>query len=155
MLELKSRSARENPDARRIAIPAVLGQRITYLLAGAMTAGVYYVLLGLGLLVAKNSVPYLFLVVVSHFVTTMLVYPAYRLVVFKTSGVGWLPGYLRFYAVGLSFLGMSVIGLPILVEFAGIPIMVAQGLIILLSPPLSYAIHRAWTFREGDGVRNV
>ncbi|MCC5577029.1 GtrA family protein [Microtetraspora sp. AC03309] len=147
MLELKSRSARENPTVRRALIPAFLGQRITYLLAGAMTAGVYYALLCLGLLVAKNAVPYLFLVVVSHFITVVLVYPAYRLVVFKVSGVGWLSGYLRFYAVGLSFLGLSVIGLPILVEFAGIPIMVAQGLIILMSPPLSYAIHRAWTFR--------
>ncbi|WP_182905471.1 GtrA family protein [Microbispora sp. H13382] len=144
MLELESRSARK---ARVAALPAFLGQRITYLLAGAATAGVYYVLLGLGLLLTRNSVPYLFLVVGCHFVTVVTVYPAYRLVVFRGCTVGWITGYLRFYAVGLTFLGVSVVGLPLLVEFAGIPLMAAQALIILLSPPLSYLANRFWAFR--------
>ncbi|MEV0408808.1 GtrA family protein [Actinoallomurus sp. NPDC050550] len=112
----------------------------------------YYALLGLGLLVANNAVPYLLLIVIGHFGTTMIVYPLYRLIVFKVSGEGWLSGYLRFYAVGLSFLGASVIGLPLLVEFAGLPLMMAQALIILLSPPLSYAINRTWTFRKRGNV---
>jgi putative flippase GtrA len=152
MFELKSRSAQGAPVARRALISTLLGERITYLLAGAVTAGIYYALLGLGLLAAKNAVPYLFLVVVSHFATVVIVYPVYRMVVFKVSGEGWVSGYLRFYAVGLSFLGASVIGLPLLVEFAGIPLMMAQALIILLSPPLSYAIHRTWTFRRRENV---
>ncbi|GAA2882506.1 hypothetical protein GCM10010517_45670 [Streptosporangium fragile] len=113
-----------------------------------MTAVVYYCLLGLGLAVTGNSVPYLFPVVVCHLITVVIVYPWYRLVVFRVSGESWVTGYLRFYVVGLSFLGASLAGLPLLVEFAGIPVMVAQGLIILASPPLSYAINRAWTFRD-------
>src|SRR3954468_4045593 len=98
MFELKSRSAQGAPVARRALISALLGERITYLLAGAVTAGIYYALLGLGLLAAKNAVPYLFLVVVSHFATVVIVYPVYRMVVFKVSGEGWVSGYLRFYA---------------------------------------------------------
>ncbi|MFL6053638.1 MAG: GtrA family protein [Actinoallomurus sp.] len=152
MYQLKSRSAREAPVSRRASISALLGERITYLLAGAVTGGIYYALLGLGLLATKNTVPYLLLVVGSHFATTVIVYPLYRLVVFKVSGEGWLSGCLRFYAVGLSFLGASVIGLPLLVEFAGIPLMMAQALIILLSPPFSYAINRTWTFRKRGNV---
>lgn len=148
MLETKIRSTRQTPVAAWDRIPAGLRQRITYLLAGGMTAGVYYIFLASGLLIVKNSVPYLFLVVVSHFITAVLVYPVYRTVVFKVVGEGWLSGFMRFYVVGLSFLGTSVIGLPILVEFAGVPLLVAQALIILLSPPLSYAINRTWAFRE-------
>ncbi|WP_169945943.1 GtrA family protein [Microbispora sp. H11081] len=144
MLELESRSVRRIQAA---TLPAFLGQRITYLLAGAATAGVYYVLLGLGLLLTRNSVPYLFLVVGCHFVTVVAVYPAYRLVVFRGCAVGWIPGYLRFYAVGLTFLGASAAGLPLLVELAGMPLMAAQALIILLSPPLSYLANRFWAFR--------
>ncbi|WP_143737266.1 GtrA family protein [Microbispora sp. GKU 823] len=151
LLKPNNRSVRAPHALPWAPLRALLGQRITYLLAGALTAGVYYALLGLGLLVAMDTVPYLVLVVVSHFITTLILYPVYRLVVFKVSGQGWLSGFLRFYAVGLTFLGSSVVGLPILVEIAGIPLMVAQALIILLSPPLSYAINRTWAFR----ARNI
>ncbi|WP_433258993.1 GtrA family protein [Streptosporangium sp. CA-135522] len=121
-------------------------------MGSAMTAAVHCTLLGLGLLAAGASVPYLFLVVVSHCATVVIVYPWYRLVVFRVSGDSWLRGYVRFYAVGLSFLGASVAGIPFLVEFAGIPIMAAQGVVIFLSPPLSYVVHRAWTFRHGRNL---
>ncbi|MEV5754575.1 GtrA family protein [Actinoallomurus sp. NPDC052308] len=150
-----SRSNGRTPLRTRAArwawISELFGERVTYLLAGGVTAVVYYVLLGGGLLAAQDRVPYLFLVVGSHFVTALIVYPMYRLAIFKVSGEDWLPGFMRFYAVGLGFLAASVIGLPIMVEFGGIPLMVAQALIILMSPPLSYAINRTWTFRKrGD-----
>jgi putative flippase GtrA len=150
MVEVESRSARGEHSHfwRRALLSALDGHRITYLLAGAMTAAVYYALLGMALLAVKETVPYLLLVVASHFVTVVIVYPWYRLVVFRASGDSWLIGYLRFYMVGLSFLGASVVALPILVEFAGVSIMVAQGVVIVMSPPLSYAIHRKWTFRD-------
>ncbi|WP_329083736.1 MULTISPECIES: GtrA family protein [unclassified Streptosporangium] len=154
MVEVEGKTARDNNShfGRSAVISAFGGHRITYLLAGAMTALVYYALLGLGLLVVEDGVPYLFLVVVSHLVTVVIVYPWYRLVVFRGSGHSWFAGYLRFYAVGLSFLAASVIGVPLLVELAGIPIMVAQGMVILTSPPLSYAINRAWVFRDRGKV---
>ncbi|GHH64164.1 hypothetical protein GCM10017673_06350 [Streptosporangium violaceochromogenes] len=133
-------------------ISALGRHRITYLLAGAMTAAVYYALLGLGLLTVKGGVPYLFLVVVSHLITVVIVYPWYRLVVFRVSGEPWLLGYLRFYAVGAGFLAASLGGLPVMVEFCKIPVMAAQALIIAMSPPLSYLIHRTWTFRKRENV---
>lgn len=117
-----------------------------------MTAAVHCALLGLGLLAAGGSVPYPFLVVASHCATVAIVYPWYRLVVFRVSGGPWLRGYARFYVVGLGFLGASVVGIPILVEFVGISIMAAQGVVIVLSPPLSYVIHRTWTFRHGGSL---
>ncbi|MCO5973010.1 GtrA family protein [Actinoallomurus soli] len=128
------------------------GQRVAYLLAGAGTAGVYYGLLGIGLLVFGAAMPYLLLAVFSHLVTALLVYPVYRRVVFPVTGRTWLPGFLRFYAVGLGFLATSLVGLPLLVELAGIPVMVAQALLILVSPPSSYVINRGWVFAtRGNG----
>lgn len=128
------------------------GQRIAYLLAGAGTAGVYYGILVIGLLSLGEAVPYLLLAVFSHLLTALLVYPVYRRVVFPATGRNWLPGFLRFYAVGLGFLATSLVGLPILVELAGVPVMVAQALIILVSPPSSYVINRGWVFAtRGNG----
>ncbi|MER5422734.1 GtrA family protein [Streptosporangium roseum] len=154
MVEVEGRAARDKKphSGWRALISALGGQRITYLLAGAMTAVVYYALLGLALLMAKNEVPYLFLLVVSHLVTVVIVYPWYRRVVFRASGEPWLTGYLRFYAVGVGFLAVSVVGVPILVEFVDMSIMVAQGVIIVASPPLSYAINKRWTFRDRGHV---
>ncbi|GAA4229495.1 putative flippase GtrA [Streptosporangium album] len=154
MVEVESRAAGDKDSRSRWrALLSIFGdRRIIYLLAGVMTAAVYYALLGLGLFVTKDRVPYLFLLAACQFVTSVIVYPWYRLVVFRVSGESWITGYLRFYAVGLSFLAASVIGVPILVEFAGIPIMVAQGLIIAASPPLSYVTHRAWTFSDRGKV---
>jgi putative flippase GtrA len=154
MVDVENRAARDRDShlGWRAVISVLGGHRITYLMAGAMTAAVYYALLGLGLLFANGGIPYLFLVVVGHAITVVIVYPWYRLVVFRVSGESWLIGYLRFYAVGVSFLAASLAGLPIMVELLGIPIMAAQALIIAMSPPLSYAIHRTWTFRNRGNV---
>lgn len=152
MVEVESRTAPAAHPGRQTLLRALSRQRITYLMAGATTAVVYCSLLGLALQATKDAVPYLFLVVVTHLITVVIVYPGYRLVVFRVSSGTWITGYLRFYAVGLSFLGASVIGLPLLVEFAHIPIMLAQSLIVIASPPISYAIHRFWTFRERENV---
>ncbi|MFG1686358.1 GtrA family protein [Nonomuraea sp. NPDC049269] len=145
MVEVEGRTTRD--------VVSGFSQRITYLLGGALTAAIYYGILVAGLLLLRDTVPYLLVVVVSHFATVVIVYPWYRLVVFSGAGVSWLVGYLRFYAVGLSFLLSSVIGLPILVELIGISIFLAQALVIMASVSISYLIHRSWTFRAVETSR--
>ncbi|MEU9830624.1 GtrA family protein [Streptosporangium sp. NPDC048047] len=150
MVRLESGADRDGnlPSRRRSLISALSHQRITYLLAGAVTAAAYYALLCLALAVTDDRVPYLFLAFASHAVTVLLVYPLFRAVVFRSSGQPWLTGLARFYTVGLGFMAASAVGLPILVEIAGIPIVAAQAMIIALSPPLSYVVHRTWTFSK-------
>ncbi|WP_248963963.1 GtrA family protein [Sphaerisporangium perillae] len=133
--------------------PALGRHLITYLMGGALTALLYYAILVAGLLTLGKVVPYLYVVVVSNFATVVIVYPWYRLVVFRGAGGSWLAGYLRFYAVGLTGLVTSLVGLPILVELAGVPILVAQVLLIVASVPLNYALYRIWTFRDRAGGR--
>jgi putative flippase GtrA len=118
------------------------------LIGGAATVALYSALLALGLLILEERVPYLFLVVVSHLMAVLIVYPWYRLVVFRVSAGSWITGYLRFYVVGLSFLATSFAGLPLLVELAGVPVLVAQLFVIPVSAVLGYAINRSWAFRS-------
>ncbi|GAA1308799.1 hypothetical protein Psi02_25260 [Planotetraspora silvatica] len=154
MIEIATAAAGDgNSKTTRSALRAALSrERITYMAAGATTALVYYVFLGLGLLVTGDRVPYLFLVAACYSATVPAAYPVYRRLVFRDAGGSWLTGCLRFYAVGASFLAVSMTGVPLLVELAGFPVLVAQGLIIIASPPLTYLIHNKWTFRSGQPV---
>jgi putative flippase GtrA len=121
-------------------------------MGGALTALLYYAILAAGLLTLRDTVPYLCVVVASNFFAVVVAYPWYRLVVFHGTAGSWLTGYLRFYAVGLAGLVSSLIGLPILVELAGIPVLVAQPFLIAASVPLNYAIYRIWAFRHRPGL---
>ncbi|MEU8246009.1 GtrA family protein [Nonomuraea sp. NPDC048916] len=122
--------------------------RVKYLMGGGMTAVIYYCIMASGLLFLDERVPYLCVVLAAHLITVVIVYPWYRLIVFPGAGDSWLVGYLRFYVVGLSVLTASIVGLPILVELAGIPILLAQALIIVMTLSVSYGAHRMWTFRR-------
>ncbi|GAA3201993.1 GtrA family protein [Nonomuraea roseoviolacea] len=146
-------NALTRPPAVRPAARPGMAHRLAYLAGGGVTAVIYYGILAAALAATGGRVPYLLLVVASHLVTVVIVYPWYRLVVFPGAGHGWLAGYLRFYAAGLSILSASLVGLPILVELAGLPVLAAQALIITLTFSCSYALHRAWTFRRRGSSR--
>ncbi|MDR8414576.1 GtrA family protein [Nonomuraea sp. 3-1Str] len=147
-------NALTRPPAAPPAVRPRLGHRLAYLAGGGGTAVIYYGILAAALPALGDRVPYLGLVVASHLVTVMIVYPWYRLVVFPGTGDGWLAGYLRFYAAGLSILTASLVGLPILVELAGLSVLPAQALIIAVTFLLSYALHRTWTFRGRGSSRS-
>ncbi|GII62472.1 hypothetical protein Skr01_25570 [Sphaerisporangium krabiense] len=149
MVETRQRAGRDVGAGRKMAgrvrIPG--GHLITYLAGGALTALLYYVTLVAGLRLLGHAVPYLYLVVASHFLTVVMAYPWYRLVVFPGGKDSWIAGYLRFYVVGIGFLAWSLAGLPVLVEGAGMPILTAQLVLTVTSVPLNYAINRVWAFR--------
>ncbi|GAA3798881.1 hypothetical protein GCM10022226_17850 [Sphaerisporangium flaviroseum] len=144
--------------AGRIAsLTCMLGRRhVMYLAGSGITAAVYYGVLGASL-AAGGGLPYPLLILLTHLTTSVIVYPWYRLMVFRAGAGSWLASWLRFYAAGLTFLATSLTGVPLLVEFLELPIMVAQGVIITVSPPLSYLLHRSWTFPERGrpGLGNV
>ncbi|GII78697.1 hypothetical protein Sru01_36790 [Sphaerisporangium rufum] len=128
--------------------PALGGHLITYLVSGGVTALLYYAILAAGLHIFRDSVSYLCVVVASHFITLVAVYPWYRLVVFRGGRKSWIAGYLRFYAVGLGFLACSLAGLPPLVGAAHLPVLAAQAVVLVGFVPLNYLTHRFWTFRD-------
>jgi putative flippase GtrA len=149
MTEVDVRAAAEYDSSLQASSSAsgLRGQRIRYLTGGVITVASYCGLLALGLRIFEDRVPYLFVVMVSHFITAVIVYPWYRVVVFRVTEGSWIAGYLKFYGVGLGFLGTSLVGLPLLVELGGLPVLVAQFLLMAASALLGYTVNRSWTFR--------
>jgi putative flippase GtrA len=40
-----------------------------------------------------------------------------------------------------------MVGLPVLIEWVGLPVLLAQAIIILVNPLINYQLSRYWTFR--------
>ena len=122
-------------------------RRVRYVVAGSVGAVVYYGLFSAGWLLLGGRVSYLLVAVVANLVNAVGTYPLYRRLVFRQSGP-WLAGLLRFYLICLWSLVLSLAGLPLLVELAGLHVLLAQALIIIGTPLINYQLHRFWAFRE-------
>lgn len=122
------------------------------MIVGAGTNVIYFGLFWLGWHLLEPILPYLVVTVLANFGTALLMYPAYRGFVFGSS-TGWLRGFAKFYTVYLFGLGCSLLGLPLLIELLGVPVLPAQAVVILLVPVASYLLHRSWTFRDASHTR--
>jgi putative flippase GtrA len=129
-------------------IRAVLGdRRFRYLLVGGVSAVVYYGLFSAGWLLSGGRIPYLAMAVIANFLCCVSTYPLYRRGVFGSTGA-WLPGLVRFYVVCLWALVFSLVGLPLLIEVGHVPVLIAQAIIIVVSPVINYQISKYWAFRR-------
>jgi putative flippase GtrA len=130
----------------------VSDQRVRFLLAGAAGAALYYLLFSLGWLAFGARVPYPLLAVATGTACAALTYPLYRHLVFRASGPS-LRGFWRFYAVCLWSLAVNLAGLSVLVETVGLPVLLAQALVVVGGPVVNYQISRVWAFRRRDACR--
>jgi putative flippase GtrA len=121
--------------------------RIRYLIVGAGTNVLYFGLFWLGWRLLEGELPYLAVTAAANLSTALLVYPAYRSFVFGSS-TGWLRGFSKFYAVYLVGLACSLLGMPLLIEVLGVPVLLAQAIVIAVVPLASYLLHRFWTFAD-------
>jgi putative flippase GtrA len=122
-------------------------RRVRYVLAGGLAAAVYYLTFTAAWLVLPRQVPYLSLAVLTNFITAVVMYPIQRRLVFRVDGP-WLPGFLRFYVLCLGALLIVLVGLPLLVEVAGLHVLLAQAIVIGGSPLINYQVSRLWAFRR-------
>lgn len=119
--------------------------RIRYLMVGAGTNLLYFALFWLGWQLLEGTVPYLVVTAGANLGTAVLVYPAYRGFVFGSTTT-WLKGFWKFYTVFVIGLVASLVGMPLLIEVLGVPVVVAQAIVIAVVPVVSYLLHRFWTF---------
>lgn len=119
--------------------------RARYLLVGGTTTVLYFGLFWLGWTVLEGVVPYLVVTVAANFSTAVIMYPAYRSFVFRSTS-SWLRGFGKFYTVYVGGLVASLVGMPLLIEVFGVPVLVAQAVVVVSVPVLSYLLHRFWTF---------
>jgi putative flippase GtrA len=133
-------------DALRVVAPFA-DRRVRYLLVGGVAAAVFYGVFSGGWVLLHGRVPYLVMVLVANLVTAVSTYPLYRRQVFASTGP-WLRGFLRFYVVCFGSLVFNLVSLPLLVEVAHLPVLLAQAIVIVVIPLVNYQVNRCWTFRS-------
>jgi putative flippase GtrA len=122
-------------------------RRVRYLFVGGVAAIVFYGVFSAGWLLWEGRVPYLGMVLIANIATALSTYPLYRRGVFRATGPWW-PGFLRFYAVCFWSLVFNLVSLPLLVEVVHLPVLVAQAIVIVVTPLVNYQVNRCWTFRN-------
>jgi putative flippase GtrA len=127
-------------------------RRVRYLLVGGVAAVVFYGVFSGGWLLLHRHAPYLAMVLAANLVTAVSTYPLYRRHVFASTEP-WLRGFLRFYVVCFGSLVFNLVGLPLLVEAARVPVLVAQAIVIVVTPLVNYQVNRCWTFRSRGTTR--
>ena len=129
---------------RRSALRATLGVLVRYALSGIVAQVVYLGLIAAGLALGAH---YLVAIVAAQAVVLAFTFPLYRRKVFRSTGpVGrQLVTFLGVWGVGAA---MSLVGVPILVEGAGLHPLVAQVVVLGVIFVFSFVSHHRVTFRR-------
>ena len=124
-------------------------QRFRFLVVGSVNTLVGYLLFAAFTTFLFAEVPfgYLISLVLSYVIAIMIAFLLYRRFVFKVAGRWWLD-FVRFVSVYLAAIGINFVTLPILVELAGLPPLLAQGIVLIATTALSFVGHKAFSFRR-------
>src|SRR5450756_1071944 len=90
---------------------------------------------------------YLAALACTHVVSVLVAFVLYRYVVFRVRG-HLLSDLWRFETVYLSALAVNFVLLPVLVELARLPVLLAQALIVLVTSLMSWLGHKNYSFRR-------
>jgi putative flippase GtrA len=114
--------------------------------------GVVNTLFAFGVFAAMNATlgvwfHYLVALVAAHVVSILEAYVMQRLFVFRVRGRWWreLARFSSVYAVALA---VNLVALPFLVEVVHLPVLPAQGIVMLATACGTFVVHRSFTFRR-------
>lgn len=122
-------------------------RRVRYVAVGAVSSAVYYALFAGIYLLTRQHLHYLAVPVLANLGCAVATYPLQRRWVFHAEGPV-LAGFLKFYVVCLWAMVFTYAGLPLLVELAHVPVLLAQAVLIVAAPLLNYQLSRFWAFRR-------
>jgi putative flippase GtrA len=121
-------------------------EHVRYLAVGGWnTAFAYAVFAGLHL--AFLSLNYMVVLLVTHAIGTMNAFLTYRYLVFRVSGT-FFTDLARFALVYVGAITFNLVALPVLVEGAGLDVLLVQGLIVSVTVVSSYLGHKHFSFRR-------
>jgi putative flippase GtrA len=133
---------------RRLASLLLDDQRVRYLAVGGYnTISSYLLFVGLQLAFG-HDVHYLILLVVTMIVSVLQAFVLYRRFVFHASEGHWPGQLLRFSQVYAGAFAVNLALLPVLVQLVGLPVIVAQGVLVVTTVTSSFVGHRKWSFRR-------
>jgi putative flippase GtrA len=124
----------------------VRDQRVAFLIVGGINTVVGFLCFA-GFLVLVGKQRYLVALVCAHVVAVLIAFVLYRSVVFKVRG-HVLADLWRFETVYLSALAVNFVVLPLLVEIAHLPVLLAQALIVFVTSLMSWVGHKHYSFRR-------
>jgi putative flippase GtrA len=122
-------------------------RRVRYVAVGGVSSAVYYALFAAIYLSTRQHLHYLVVPVLANLGCALVTYPLQRRWVFRAEGPA-LAGFLKFYVICLWALVFTYAGLPLLVEVARLPVLLAQALLIVTAPLINYQLSRFWAFRR-------
>ena len=153
--ELMSTGAVPAPPAGMSGPPGPLlrlirDQRVAFLIVGAVNTAVgfgWFVLFELTIGRLLGQFGYLATLACAHVASVLCAFVLYRRFVFRVRG-HVIRDLLRFELVYLVSLGINFVLLPVLVQFAHIPPIPAQALIVFVTTLVSWFGHRGFSFRR-------
>ncbi|WAB81876.1 GtrA family protein [Microcella daejeonensis] len=128
----------------------VRDERVAFLIVGAANTAIGFLWFTLFLYTVGPFWGYMSALVLSHIAAVLCAFVLYRRFVFRVRG-NTLRDLMRFESVYLVALAINAMLLPVLVEFAGVPPLLAQALIVFVTTLVSYFGHRNFSFRRRGG----
>lgn len=111
---------------------------INTVLGYAITVGMYYLL--------HPALSLLAIAAMANVICITISFSMYKCFIFKTNG-HWLPEYLRSYVVYGGSALFNMAGLWVLAELAGMPVWLAQCLVMGVAFIASFVGHELFTFK--------
>ena len=134
------------PGPPGLLFRVVRDQRVAFLLVGGVNTVVGFVCFA-GFLLLLGQRRYLAVLLCAHVVSVLIAFVLYRFVVFRVRG-HVLADLWRFETVYLSALAVNFVLLPLLVEIAHLPVLLAQALIVFVTSVMSWVGHKHYSFRR-------
>jgi putative flippase GtrA len=131
---------------RRLAAALLGDQRVRYLAVGAWNTLSSYGLFVVLQLAFGDVVHYLVLLVVTMVVSVLMAFVLHRSFVFEATDGHWPGQLLRFSQVYAGAFAVNLALLPVLVEVVGLPVIVAQGVLVVTTVTASFVGHQRWSF---------
>jgi len=148
-------TAGRDPGSRTSSADRVRGPRWSVLLGSeavrfALVGGINTVF-GFGVFAGLQSTlgrhtHYLVVLIVAQVIAVLEAYVLQRWLVFRVHGRWWRE-LMRFSSVYTVALGVNLVALPLLVELVHLPVVWAQGIVLLVTALGTYLAHRNFTFR--------
>ena len=126
----------------------VRDQRVAFLAVGATNTAFGYLLFAMLLLLLGHRL-YLVALVCAYVISVLVAFVLYRHLVFKVRG-HVLADLWRFVMVYLAAFAVNLVVLPLLVELAHLPVLVAQAMIVLVTSLMSWVGHKHYSFRRSS-----
>lgn len=124
---------------------------IRYALIGVVNTLFGYAVFAALEITLGSVLPYLVVLLMAHVVAVLEAFVLHRRVTFRAQGHLWLD-LLRFQSVYLGALALNLVLLPLLVELGGVPVLLAQPIVLLVVALGTYAGHKSFSFRRATAA---